>query len=104
MTGILHIASSARLRLSQQVALGKAECRCGLQMRFGECRLQVATRTTANFLSSRRTSAVVCDATHDTRTHYAVDVTGGGRSSAISRRMSAKRFLGIATSAIWKTT
>ena len=27
------------------------------------------------------------------RTHYAVEVTGGGRSSAISRRMSANRFL-----------
>ena len=30
-------------------------------------------------------------------------MTGGGRSSALSRR-SAKRFLGIATSAIWKAT
>src|ERR1700719_1450599 len=38
------------------------------------------------------------------RTPYAVDVTGGGRSSAISRRMSAKRFLGMATSAIWNAT
>jgi hypothetical protein len=28
-----------------------------------------------------------------------VDVTGGGRDSAISRRMSAKRFLGMTTSA-----
>src|SRR3984893_9017442 len=36
--------------------------------------------------------------THDNRTPYAVDVTGGGRSSAISRRISAKRFLGMATS------
>ena len=42
--------------------------------------------------------------THDNRTPYAVDVTGGGRSSAISRRMSAKRFLGMATSAIWNAT
>src|SRR5256885_8709741 len=42
--------------------------------------------------------------THDNRTRYAVDVTGGGRSSAISRRMSAKRLLGMATSAIWNAT
>jgi hypothetical protein len=38
------------------------------------------------------------------RTRYAVDVTGGGRNSVISRRMLAKRFLGMATSAIWKAT
>jgi hypothetical protein len=38
------------------------------------------------------------------RTQYAVDVTGGGRSSAISRRMSTNRCLETATSAIWKTT
>ena len=38
--------------------------------------------------------------TRNCRTHYAVDATGGGRSSAIIRRMSAKRFLGMATSAI----
>jgi hypothetical protein len=31
--------------------------------------------------------------------HYAVDITGGGRSSAISRRTWAKRVLGMATSA-----
>jgi hypothetical protein len=33
--------------------------------------------------------------THDNRTPYAVDVTGGGRSSAINRRMSVNRFLGM---------
>jgi hypothetical protein len=33
-----------------------------------------------------------------------VDVTGGGRNSAMSRRVSANRFLVIATSAIWKAT
>ena len=33
--------------------------------------------------------------TRNCRTHYAVDATGGGRSSAIIRRMSAKRFLGM---------
>src|SRR5580704_6215846 len=42
--------------------------------------------------------------THDNRTPYAVEVAGGGRSSAISRKMSANRFLGMATSAIWKVT
>jgi len=42
--------------------------------------------------------------THDARTLYAVDAKGGGRRSAIIRRMSAKRFLGMATSAIWRAT
>jgi hypothetical protein len=31
-------------------------------------------------------------------------VTDGGRNSAMSRKISAKRFLGIATSAIWNAT
>jgi hypothetical protein len=35
--------------------------------------------------------------TCDNRTHYAVDVIGGGRSSAIMRKMSAKTLRGIAT-------
>jgi hypothetical protein len=51
-----------------------------------------------------RTSPVVFDRKRDNRTLYAVDVTGGGRSSAINRRMSAKRFFGMATSAIWNAT
>jgi hypothetical protein len=38
--------------------------------------------------------------THDNRTLYAVDRSDGGRNSAISRKMSANRFLGMATSAI----
>ena len=38
--------------------------------------------------------------THDNRTLYAVDRSDGGRNSEISRRMSANRFLGMATSAI----
>ena len=42
--------------------------------------------------------------THDARTLYAVDVKGGGRTSAIIRKMSANRPRGMATSAIWKTT
>jgi hypothetical protein len=39
----------------------------------------------------------------DMQTPYVFDIRGG-RSSAISRRMSAHRFLGMATSAIWKAT
>ena len=35
---------------------------------------------------------------------YAVDVMGGGRSSAISRRMSANKCREMATSAIWNAT
>jgi hypothetical protein len=38
--------------------------------------------------------------THDNRTPYTVEVTGGGRNSAMSRKMSAKRIFGMATSAI----
>jgi hypothetical protein len=53
-----------------------------------------------NLLSSRRRSPIVFDGTRDNRTPYAVDKTGGGRSSVISRKMSAKRVLGITTSAI----
>ena len=53
-----------------------------------------------NLLSSRRRSPVVFVGTRDNRTPYAVDKTGGGRSSAISRKTSAKRVLGITTSAI----
>jgi len=40
----------------------------------------------------------------DARTLYAVDAKGSGRSSAIIRKISSNRFLGIATSAIWKAT
>jgi hypothetical protein len=57
-----------------------------------------------NLPSSRRTFPVVFDQTRDTQTHYAGDVIGGGRNSAISRKMSANRFLGMATSDIWKAT
>ena len=47
--------------------------------------------------SSRRTSPVVFMQRMANRTRYAVDVTGGGRSSAMSHRMSATTF------AIWNT-
>jgi hypothetical protein len=36
----------------------------------------------------------------DTQTSYAVDAAGGGRNSAIRRKISANKFLGMATSAI----
>jgi hypothetical protein len=45
-------------------------------------------------------SSLEFDATHDNRMLYAVDVTGGGRNCAMSRKMSAKRIFGMATSAI----
>jgi hypothetical protein len=78
--------------------------RRGLQIRSGAGRLAVAREEMPSLLSSRRKSPVGFDRTRNNGTHYAVDVTGGGRSSAINRRMSAKRFLGMATSAIWNPT
>src|SRR5205823_1113790 len=48
-------------------------------------------RKMPNFLSSRRTSPMVCSERMKNRTPHAVDVMGG-RSSAIIRRMSANRF------------
>jgi hypothetical protein len=38
--------------------------------------------------------------TRDMQTPYAVDATGGSRNSAMSRKISANKFLGIATSVI----
>jgi hypothetical protein len=35
------------------------------------------------------------DHTHENRTPHSVDVSGGGRNSAMSRRMSANGFLGV---------
>jgi ATP-dependent protease HslVU (ClpYQ) peptidase subunit len=73
-------------------------------MRRGARRRPVARRMAANFLVARRTSAVVCDGTGDTRTPYAVEAMGDGRNSAMSRKISANRFRGIETSAIWNAT
>jgi hypothetical protein len=42
--------------------------------------------------------------TRNERTPYAVDMTGGGRNSAIKRKMSTNKFRGMATSAIWNAT
>jgi hypothetical protein len=53
-------------------------------------------------LSSRRTSPLVFDWTQNNQALHVDTAAGDGRSSAMSRRMSAKRFLGMATSAIWK--
>ena len=57
-----------------------------------------------NFPSLRRTSPVSLARTRNERTLYALDVTGGDRGSAIIRGMSANRFRGMATSAIWNAT
>jgi hypothetical protein len=54
--------------------------------------------------SSGRTSPVVFADPHDDRAVHAGAGSGGGRSSAISRRISANSILGTATSAIWKAT
>jgi hypothetical protein len=48
---------------------------------------------------SRGFSGTRCD-----RMYYPVNVTDGRRNSPINRRMSATRFLGMATSAIWNAT
>jgi len=55
----------------------------------------------SRIFAHRDASPMVCNERMKNRTPYAVDVTGGGRSSAISRRMSANKVLGMATSAIW---
>ncbi len=54
--------------------------------------------------SSRRTFPVVFDQTRAPPTHYSVDVMGGGLNPAVMRRISAKTFLGMATSAIWNAS
>ena len=51
-----------------------------------------------------RRSGLAGDLCRDADARYPVDVMGGGRSSAIMRRMSAKTLCGMATSAIWKET
>jgi hypothetical protein len=67
-------------------------------------RLLAEQRKILRFPSSKRTSPMVFSERMTNRTLHAVDVTGGGRSSVISRRMSANKVLGMATSAIWKAT
>ena len=64
---------------------------------FGAGRLAVARRGMPKFLSSRRKSPVVFDWTHDNRTRYAVDITSGGRNSAIS--LAVCREIGLLTKA-----
>src|ERR1700730_11887286 len=61
-------------------------------------------RKMPNFLSLRRTAPMVCSERMENRPPYAVDVMGGGLSSAISRRMSANKCREMATSAIWNAT
>jgi 3-deoxy-D-manno-octulosonic acid (KDO) 8-phosphate synthase len=71
-------------------------------LRAGECRAE--RRKILGLQSSRHTFPVVFDQTQDSQTRYAVDAIGGGRSSAIIRKMSANRPRGMATSASWKAT
>src|ERR1700732_3236818 len=52
----------------------------------------------ADFPIIRRTSPLVFTRTHDNRTPYDGAGSGGGRSSAISRRMSANKCREMATS------
>jgi hypothetical protein len=46
----------------------------------------------------------VFDRTQNNQALHVDTASGGGRSSVISRRMSANRFRGMAASAIWKAT
>jgi hypothetical protein len=55
-------------------------------------------------MSSRRTSPLVFDWTQNNQALHVDTTAGGGRSSAISRRMSPNRFRGIETSDIWNAT
>ena len=55
-------------------------------------------------LSSRRTSPLVFDRMQNNQALHVDTAARGGRSSAISRRMSANNCLGTATSAIWNVT
>jgi hypothetical protein len=64
----------------------------------------VVTRHTDELLSIRAHLSRGLARTHDARTLYAADAKGGGRNSAMRRKMSANRSRGMATSAIWKTT
>jgi hypothetical protein len=47
---------------------------------------------------------VVFEGTHNSRMHYAVDITSGGHNSAIIRNMSANKFLGMTDPDIWNAT
>ena len=63
----------------------------------------VLTTVMVELLSMRTRLSRGLARTHDARKLYAVDAKGD-RSSAIIRKMSAYKFLGIATSAIWNAT
>ena len=64
----------------------------------------VLTTVVLEWLSMRTRLSRGLARTYDARTPYAMAAKGGGRSSAIIRRMSENRLLGMATSAIWKAT
>ena len=84
-----------------ELAAGPPPARLRTAQRSSKAELKLRAR---NFPSSRHTSPVGFDRTHDNRTLHGVEMSSGGRSSTINRRMSAKSFLGIATSAIWNAT
>jgi hypothetical protein len=78
--------------------------RRGLWTGVGAADSSPSSEKMLRFPSSKRTSPMVFSERMTNRTLHAVDVTGGGRSSVISRKISANRILGMATSAIWKAT
>jgi hypothetical protein len=90
--------------LTRFLFFDKPRCRRGLFERVVAGRVAIEDRILPNLLSSRRTSPLDFARTRNTRTPYPVDAAGGGRNSAIIRKMSANRFRGMATSAIWKAT
>jgi hypothetical protein len=101
LAGIRRIAPSCSPILKQLGLICKREpTQRGLTKR----QLLAEHQRMLRFPSSRRTSPVSLAQTRDKRTPYADDATGGDRNSAISRRMSANKFLGMASSAIWKAT
>jgi len=78
--------------------------RTAAQMGFGAGPCGSEGRKVWYFSSSGRTFPVVFNLTQGTQTHYDLDATGGGRSSALIRRMSAKMLRVMATSAICNAT
>ena len=77
----------------------------GWRVQDGGCPAEadLLTRGTDELLSIRTHSSRDLARTHASRTLYGVNATGGGRSSAIIRKMSANWSRGMATSAMRKT-
>jgi hypothetical protein len=73
--------------------------------RYGRDGIRDATRSrcapkSAEFAIIKTHVSISFGRTRDDGTPYAVDVAGGGRNSAMSRKMSEKMILGMAISAI----